>query len=122
MIWTLMFVLSGIGVAAGGVSLLRVGVKKAKNNHYGSDDGFGWKVSGNLLITVGLLIAILGGSATAVDRAACHRYGRSVGYATEWELVGGCYVQVADRLVPKDWVVPVFEGELLRVEIQQPQG
>jgi len=81
------------------------------------DRGLGITTGGFVGFILAFIVWIcMFGSAT-VNQHACDRYGRNVGLETQWELVGGCYVQVAGRLVPQDWVVPVIEGNRIRIEI-----
>jgi len=112
--WSWIFVLVGAGVLvlAGGFGYAG---RRAYTKHQGAGDGL--VVAAIALAIVGLLVGIIPSTVAGMDQAACSRYGRSLGVETEWGLVGGCYVAVGDRLVPQSWIVPVVEGELLRIEV-----
>jgi hypothetical protein len=76
-------------------------------------------VTGVLSFLAAFVLAVFGVSAP-IDRAACHRFADSIGREANWELIGGCYIEVDGRFVPRGWIVPVVEGEKLRIEIETP--
>jgi hypothetical protein len=116
--WSWIFVLVGAGmlVLAGGFGYAGRRAYTKYQGH-GGWDGEELVVAASALAIVGLLVGIIPSTVAGMDQAACSRYGRSLGVETEWGLVGGCYVAVGDRLVPQSWIVPVVEGELLRIEV-----
>ena len=52
-----------------------------------------------VLIVIGLVIGI---PAYLVDKAQCNRIASDSNINTEYRLIGGCYVEVNGRMIPKD--------------------
>jgi heme/copper-type cytochrome/quinol oxidase subunit 2 len=121
----LITLLSILGVLiALGVTFFVAGYRKyfieGKGRASYNRDGDGLMLAGGMLFFIPLIIGTILSITVLYDAASCQRYGSRVGYETEWQFVGGCYVQVNDRMVPQDWIVPVVEGELLRLEVVNP--
>jgi len=116
MSWPWIFTLIGAGIFALAGGAVWLG---AWTDEHTNSDGFGWRVVAGIIATLGVLVIAIGVPATAIDAAACRRYGQRLGLEVEWPLVGGCYVAVPgeDRMVPQSWIIPVIEGERLRIEI-----
>lgn len=68
------------------------------------------------------IVAISFSIGVGMSGATCERLGDSLDINTQYQVAGGCYVEYDDRLVPESWLVPVIEGNRLRIEIQNPQG
>lgn len=49
-----------------------------------------------------LILGALTGGALAVHAAECSTIGEMSGRRTEWKVIGGCFVEVNGRLIPKD--------------------
>lgn len=124
MIWAAVFAIVGILLAVPFGLLFRSGwhqwfvtdAKRASYDRGGDGRMIGGAILGGALLLVFLSLAV----SVLVSSQACSRYGDRTGYPTEFQIVGGCYVGVGERMVPQDWVVPVVEGERLRLEIVNP--
>ena len=87
-------------------------------------DGYGVNGFGVTLSLVGGIVCVIAigfGIGFMVSDVACERFGDRTGRPVEWAPVGGCYVEVDGRYVPEGWIVPVVEGERLRIEIELPE-
>jgi len=116
MFWALIFGGIGLAIALGGATLLiRGGVLDRRG-----DFAEGYFLGGSLLVTFGLVVGLAVGLPALFADRGCERYGRELGVSTTWELAGGCYVEVPGqaRRVPQSWIVPVIEGERIRLDVQ----
>lgn len=82
----------------------------------------GWPIVAMVPAIVLLITAVIYTICIGMSAANCERVGRNLGIETEYQVAGGCYVKYGDRLVPGSWMVPVIEGNRLRIEIENPQG
>lgn len=49
-----------------------------------------------------LLFIIVGTPVVLIDKAGCNRIASDSNINTEYRLIGGCYVEVNGRMIPKD--------------------
>lgn len=63
-------------------------------------EDFGLFVS--FLLVLAIVIAVLSTPFILLDRASCNRISSDSRIKTEYRLIGGCYVEVNNRLIPKE--------------------
>jgi len=122
MVWPLVAVGGAVVLWLFAVALIRLGFRRKAAAPHSEYEGYWFAAA--IVIVLGFGFGLGFGLTTGLGKVGCERYGRELGVNAHWELVGGCYIEVPgqDRLVPQSWIVPVIEGNRIRIDINAPGG